>query len=532
MKLVKAMTTVAGFSLVSRLTGMVRDILTAAYMGAGPFADAFFVALKLPNMFRRIAAEGAFSVSFIPLYTKELENAGEDEAAKFSGRTCSIMTIILSVFTILMMMAMPYVIMAIAPGFQDDGIRYQPAIELTRITFPYLLFMTLTSLFGGMLNAHNKFGPFAAAPIIFNFFNIGAIYLAHLLHPESESAVPYALAWAVSISGFFQLALMLIYVRKYQIKFYWQSIVPDEKVKRMFKLMVPGIIGAGILQINIFVDTLFASKLGVGAVSYLYYADRLNQLPLGVIGIAVGTALLPLLSRAVSGNHINDAKELFNRSLELTYLVALPTSVALLVTPIPFVALLFERGEFTQADTLTTSYVLMGYALGLPAYIAGKVFATVYWAQHDTTTPVKVSIASTVLNIILCICFIKPLGISGIALATGLSGWLQLFLYRRLLKDHAIGSYDERFKDAFFKIMLATCAMAIVLAGCGYVLRDWFHGDTLHKLVAVAILVGAGGITYASAVLFSGVVKIEEIKTYFRRKSKHETNPVGDAADK
>ena len=527
MKLVKAMTTVAGFSLLSRLTGMVRDIMMAAAIGRGPLADAFFVALKLPNMFRRIAAEGAFSVSFIPLYSKTLETEGEEGAAYFSGRTFSIMTLVMGIFSVLMMIAMPLVIRVIAPGFYEAGVSYAPAVEMTRITFPYLLLMTLTSLFGGMLNAHNKFGPFAAAPIIFNFFNISAIFVGQHFFPESDKAVPYLLSYAISISGVFQLLLMIAYVRKYKIKFHWQGLVPDQKIKKMFKLMVPGIIGAGILQINIFVDTLFASKLGTGAVSSLYYADRLNQLPLGVIGIAVGAALLPLLSRSISANNIAESKDLFNRSLEHTYLIALPASVALLVTPVPFIALLFERGEFTRADTLITAHVLMGYALGLPAYIAGKVFATVFWARQDTTTPVKVSIASSVLNIILCICFIKPLGVAGIALATGLSGWLQLFLYSRVLKGHDVGSYDERFKRVFPKIALSTCAMAIVMAACGYVLRDWFHGDTLHKLVAVAILCGLAGLTYAVCVLKSGVLDINEIKALLKkRKEKPEAGAM------
>jgi putative peptidoglycan lipid II flippase len=518
MKLVKAMTTVAGYSLLSRVTGMVRDILSAAVLGTGPLADAYFVALKLPNMFRRIAAEGAFSVSFIPLYSRTLENEGEESAAHFAGRTFSIMTIVMSFFTILMMIGMPWVIRVIAPGFEDDGLRYMPAVEMTQITFPYLMLMTLTSLFGGMLNAHNKFGPFAAAPIVFNAFNIAAILIAEHWFPESEKAVPYGLAWAVSISGIFQLLLMLFFIRRHKIKFHWQGLVPDEKVRKMFRLMGPGVLAAGILQINIFVDTIFASTLGTGAVSYLYYADRLNQLPLGVIGLAVGSALLPLLSRSVSSNNINEARDLFNRSLEHTYLVALPASVALLVAPVPFVALLFERGEFTRADTMITSYVLMGYAMGLPAYIAGKVFATVFWSRQDTLTPVKVSIATSVLNIILCVLFIKPLGVAGIALATGLSGWLQLYLYTRLLKKDEVGMYDDRFRSVFHKIALSTCLMAAVLSGLSYVLQDWVHGDTLRKILAVGTMVGAAGITYFLAVLKSGVFNINDIKELLKRK--------------
>lgn len=515
MKLLNAMATVAGYSLISRVTGMVRDMAIAAFLGAGPLADAFFVALRLPNMFRRIAAEGAFSVSFIPMYSKDLQNDGEKDAAEFAGTTFSVMTILLAIFTILMMLAMPVIIRIIAPGFEPGQGRYWPAVDMTRITFPYLLLMSLTSLFGGMLNAHNKFGPFAAAPILFNLCALVAIFIGTQFFADHNIGVAYSMAWGITISGLLQLGLMVVFIRRHKIAFNIRAPKFDGKIKRLFKLMGPGIIGAGLLQINIFIDTLFASLLATGAISYLYYADRLQQLPLGVIGIAVGTALLPLLSRSIASGNTDESRDLFNRSLEYTYLIALPAAVALLIVPIPIIALLFERGEFAVADTISTSYVLMGYAVGLPAYIAGKVFASIFWARHDTVTPVKVSLWTSALNIVLCICFIKPFGIAGIALATGLSGWLQLILYSRKLQGVEIAQYDAQFKDAFPKIAISCCAMAVVLAVLNYLLQPWFHDHSVHKLVAVLGLLAAGGLTYIVMVLSLGVIKLKELKIFF-----------------
>ncbi len=534
MKLLKAMATVAGFSMISRVSGMIRDIMMAGFMGAGPLSDAFFVALKLPNMFRRITAEGAFSVSFIPVYSQTVELEGEEKAGEFVGRTFSMMSLILGVFSVLMMITMPWIIKLIAPGFEVGEERYQPAVEMTQITFPYLLLMSLSALFGGILNVHHKFGPFAAAPIFFNMCAIVAILIGHHLSDEPTRAIPYAMAWGVTLSGILQLWMMIHYVRKYKIAFNWQPIVWDEKIKRIFKLMGPGFIASGVLQINIFIDTLFATLLPIGSVSYLYFADRLQQLPLGILGLAVGAALLPMLSRSIASGNTIESRDMFNRSLEYTYIIALPAAVALLIIPIPIVALLFERGAFSVSDTITTSYVVMGYAIGLPAYLAGKTFAAIFWAQQDTITPVKISIANSVLNTALCFVFIKftPLGIAGIALATGLSGWLQLVLYNRKLKGMEIAAFDDKFKNAFPQICLSACAMAIVLAGLGYVLMPYFHSHTLAKLLTVATLISVGGLTYIGAIWYFGIVKISEIKKLLnRRKLKDETNPLGDAAD-
>ncbi|OIN87075.1 MAG: murein biosynthesis integral membrane protein MurJ [Alphaproteobacteria bacterium CG1_02_46_17] len=514
MKLLKAMATIAGFTLLSRVAGMIRDMLTASVLGAGPIADAFFVALKLPNLFRRIAAEGAFSVSFIPLYSKTLAQEGDDAAGKFSGQVFSVMLLILSVFSALIMLVMPWVIHVIAPGFYEGSERYEAAVTLTQLTFPYLLLMSLVALFGGMLNAHSKFGPFSAAPIIFNLTLIAFMLAGTPFFPTAG----HAMAVGVSVSGLVQLAMMAFFIRHYKITFHFQRPKLGEKTKHMFKLMGPGVLSAGVFQINLFVDMMVASLLPAGAISFLYYADRLNQLPLSLAGIAVGTALLPMLSRALAEKNHEESKDLFNRALEFCFFVAIPSAVALLIIPIPMVATLFEHGKFTAHETLQTSYVLMGYAIGLPAYIASKVFMTAFWSHGDTVTPVKISILSALSNVALCLLLIGLLGVAGISLATGIVGWMQVYLLHKQLKGKDALDFDKRLRTVFPKVVVCSCIMAMVLAGLNYGLQDYFHRELHVKILALLALIGGGAITYALAVQVSGILKISDIKNYLKRR--------------
>ena len=513
MKLLKAITTIASFTMLSRIAGMVRDMLTASILGAGPLADAFFVALKLPNFFRRVASEGAFSVSFIPLYSKTIEQDGEDEAAKFAAQAFSMMTIILSLFSIVMMVAMPWVIHLIAPGFQQGSERYDFAVTFTRLTFPYLLLMSLTALFGSMLNTHGKFAPFAAAPILFNLTLIISILLCAQFFPTTG----HAMSAGVSVSGILQLGMMIYFIRHHHIKFHFSGPLINTKTKQLFKLMGPGILAAGVFQINLFVNMMMASLLPAGAISYLYYADRLNQLPLSMVGIAIGTALLPMLSKSLAANDHTESRDLFNRSLEFCFFVAIPAAVALLIVPYEMVATLFQHGKFTMNDALQTSYALMGYGIGLPAYVASKIFMTAFWAHHDTVTPVKISIISALTNIALSLFLIGLLGVAGIALSTGLVGWIQVYLLQRRLKRLDSLSFDDRLRIVFPKIIICSCLMAIVLSILSYVLQPYFTGALPIKILALLALLGGGAITYAVAIHVTGVLKIHDIKKYLNR---------------
>ncbi len=513
MKLAKAMATVAGLTGLSRVFGFTRDILTAAILGAGPVADAFFVALKLPNFFRRVTAEGAFSVAFVPIYTESIEKEGREEADAFASNAFMVMLSCLSVFTLLALAGMPLIITLIAPGFESDGLRETLAIELSRITFPYLMLMSLTALLGGVLNAVNRFAPFAFAPVLFNLCLISALLLSG--HFES---VGHALACGVLFAGAVQLVWLCVAARRAKIHLKLKRPqFKDEKIRRVFKLMGPGVIGAGVMHINLFADMIIASFLAAGSISYLYYADRLNQLPLGVVGIAVGAALLPMLSKALAKGDIEQGRDLFNRALEMCLLLALPAAAALFFMSSVLVTVLFERGAFTSEDTYYTSSVLMAYAVGLPAYIAIKVFSTAHWARQDTTTPVKISVKATLFNILLSLVLIQFIGVVGIALATGLSGWLQFVMHIHALKGHEVASFDERLKRALPRIIFSVIIMVVCLIVLQNIFYDlmWVEGTT--QIIVLAGLVLSGLVSYGLSILLTGAVKPEVIKQYFKK---------------
>ncbi len=514
MKLAKAMVTVAGMTGLSRIAGFVRDILTAAYLGAGPIADAFFIALKLPNFFRRVTAEGAFSIVFVPLYSKKIENENQAEADKFASNAFAVMLTALSVFTLLALLAMPLVIMAIAPGFIDEPDKFDRAVEFSRITFPYLLLMSLTALLGGVMNAIDRFAPFAFAPVLFNISLIAALLLS--THFET---VGHALSYGLLFAGILQFVFLWVCAKRAGIKIKLTRPKLNADMKKVFRLMGPAVIGAGVIHINLFADLILASMLQGGAISYLYYADRLNQLPLGVVGIAVGTALLPMLSRAMTKTDSAEATHLFNRALEYCLLLALPAAIALAVMPLTLITVLFERGAFTAEDSAVTASVLQAYAIGLPAYVAIKVFSTAHWAREDTKTPVKISIIATIANIALSILLIQFIGVVGIALATGLTGWLQFYMHVSALKDHPSAHFDEKFIQNIPKIVLSSCIMGAAVFILSALLKGaTFEGTAFIQIIALGSIVCGGIIVYGASVLGTGAVKRNDVKKYLLNK--------------
>jgi putative peptidoglycan lipid II flippase len=506
MKLVKAMATVGGLTGVSRVFGFIRDVLTAAVLGAGPVADAFFVALKLPNFFRRVTAEGAFSVAFVPMYSEKLEKETRAAADAFAGNVFMVMLLLLAAFVGLAMIGMPYVLHVIAPGFVGDEVRFDLAVELSRITFPYLLLMSLTALLGGVLNALDRFAPFAFAPVLFNLCLITALLLAG----EFDSA-GHALSYGVLFAGIVQLVWLFVAAKRASVHLTLRRPRFDGDIKRVFKLMGPGVIGAGVMHINLFADMIIASFLATGSIAYLYYADRLNQLPLGVVGIAVGTALLPMLSKVLVKDDVKEGRELFNRALEVCLLLALPAAAALFVIPELLIEVLFERGAFTAEDTAKAAMVLKCYAIGLPAYIAIKVFSTAHWARQDTVTPVKISVVATVLNIALSLVLIQFMGVAGIALATGLTGWLQFVAHVWFLRGLEAAQFDRQFRSSALKIVVSSLIMAAVVYGGAQLLEA--------GLWQMVVIIGLGKIVYAAGVFGSGVIKPSDFKAYFRRGS-------------
>lgn len=514
MKLMKAMATVGGLTGVSRILGFVRDVMTAAILGAGPIADAFIVALKLPNLFRRVTAEGAFTVSFIPMYARKLKQDGAAAADDFASNAFAVMTAILTPFTIAAIAAMPWIIHVIAPGFAEGEQRYDLAVEMTRVTFPYLVMISLSALLGGVLNAHDRFAPFAAAPIVFNLTLIAALYFAT---PYLETG-GHALSWGLVAAGVLQFAGLFAFIRMYRIGIKIRLPKFDEDIKKLFTLMLPGIIGAGVVHINLFVDIIIASTLAEGSISYLYYADRLNQLPLGMVGIAVGTALLPMLSRALAGDDATEAQSLFNRALEVCLVLALPAGVAMIVAAEPLIKGLFQNGAFDEADARVTAHVLMGYALGVPAYVAGKVFSSAYYSKQDTKTPVKIAVICALTNVAGALVLIQFLGVAGIALSTGFVGWLQFFLLKRGLKDMPAARFDARFLHTLPRIILSSCVMAGVVAIVARFTSGYYDGPMFEKIAALSVLVASGLIVYALAVLGSGAVKIRDFRKLLGKK--------------
>lgn len=514
MKLMKAMATVGGLTGVSRILGFVRDVMTAAILGAGPVADAFIVALKLPNLFRRVTAEGAFTVSFIPMYARKLKQDGAGVADDFASNAFAVMTVILTPFTIAAMFAMPWIIHVIAPGFTEGELRYDLAVEMTRVTFPYLILISLSALLGGVLNAHDRFAPFAAAPIIFNLTLIAALYFAT---PYLETG-GHALSWGLFAAGILQFVGLFAFVKMYKIGITIRLPKFDADIKKLFTLMLPGIVGAGVVHINLFVDIIIASTLAEGSISYLYYADRLNQLPLGMVGIAVGTALLPMLSRALAGDDVKEAQSLFNRALEVCLVLALPAGVAMIIAAEPLIKGLFQNGAFDAQDAQITAHVLMGYALGVPAYVASKVFSSAYYSRQDTKTPVKIAVFCALTNIAGALSLIPFMGVAGIALSTGLVGWIQFFMLKRGLKDMPAAKFDARFLHTLPRIIFATCLMGAVVAILAHLSGAYYDGTKIEKISALAVLVASGLMTYAIAVVGTGAIKLHDFKKLLKKK--------------
>lgn len=498
MRLLKALAAVSGLTALSRVAGFVRDILMAAILGAGPVADAFFVALKLPNLFRRITAEGAFTVAFVPTYADKDEKLGKEAAAEYAGRVASVMMSVLIPLSLIVMWCMPFVISLIAPGFAAGEMRFDLAVEFTRVTFPYLALISFGALLGGMMNAHDKFAPFAAAPILFNLCLISGLLLSGLFETAG-----HALVWAVAFSGVLQTVFLYYCLKRYRIDLNFKKPKFDKDIKKLFKLMAPGIVGAGVVQINIFVDVILASFLQAGAISALYYADRLNQLPLGIIGIAIGTALLPMMSRAVSSGDKFKTQGLFDQSLFFGLLLAMPAATALAVMPHVLIEGLFERGAFTSEATHITSGVLRAYALGLPAFILAKVFSTLYFSHQDTVTPVKISIVGTLLNIGLSLILIREIGVMGIALATSLTTWMQIALYLGAMKRSEYHVYAPRFKTQVIQITL--CALVM---GLSIMLADVLL--PFEAVVKMVILVLLGLIVYFFSVVWVKLIRMDD----------------------
>ena len=513
MALLRSVATVGSYTLLSRIFGFVRDILTAAILGAGPVADAFFVAQRLPNLFRSLFAEGAFSAAFVPLFAGTMAEHGKEAARIFAEDALAVLLAALFGFVLLGEIFMPAVMEVIAPGFSEDPGKFALAVELARITFPYLLFIALVALQGGVLNSVDRFAAAAATPVLLNLFLIAALLMMDRFGWHDGRA----LAWAVTGAGLAQfLWLMFSCARAgLALRLPLPRLTPG--VKRTLAIMAPGTVGAGVTQLNLLISTALASLLPGGSVSYLYYADRLNQLPLGVVGIAVGTAILPPLSHQIRLGHVTDAVATQNRGLELALLLTLPAAVALALLATPILSVLFQRGAFGAADTAATAATLSAYAAGLPAFVLIRVLAPAFFARHDTATPVKIAIGTMAANLGLTLVLMQFLAHVGIALATTIAGWINALTLLLLLIRRGHFRFDRRARRNLPRVGAAALGMGVVLALLRVALAPALAGPAVLRVGALAGLVGAGLAVFALLALVFGIADWRDLLGRLRR---------------
>lgn len=505
---------VGGLTLASRVLGFARDVLTAALLGAGPVADAFFVAFRLPNHFRALFAEGAFNSAFVPLFSGKLVQDGQAAAKRFAEEVMALLLAVQLVFVLGILAIMPQFMTVFAPGFSDEPEKFRLAVLFTSITFPYLLFIALVSLYGGVLNSMSRFGAAAAAPILLNLCLIAALVLATPLMPTAG----HALSWGVLLSGIVQFVYLAWDANKIGMGLRLVRPRLTADVKRFLAVLGPAALGAGLTQISLFADTLIASALPTGAVSYLYYADRLNQLPLGVIGIAVGTVLLPEMSRRIKGGDEAGAVDSQNRAVEFSLVLTLPAAVAFLVAGLPIVAVLFQRGAFGPSDAAASAATLQAYALGLPAFVVIRSLVNGFYARQDTATPVRVALAAVVVNVALKLALMGPLAQVGLAVATSASAWINAGLLAWLLTRRGLFRADARLRRNLPRMALAAGAMGGALWLAQDRLSPWLTAHGLfERMVALTLLCVVGLLVYGAAAAALGLVRPSDLSRLRRR---------------
>lgn len=516
MSFARSLFTVSGLTLVSRVTGFIRDTLTAIFLGAGPVADAFFVAQRLPNLFRSLFAEGAFTAAFVPLYTAEQQRNGQDAAQQFAGQALMLLMAALLPFSALIMFLMPNVMTILAPGYEQDPQKYHLALDFCTITFPYLTLISITALQTGVLNAQGRFGPGAAAPVALNIVLICALLIARLLALH----IGYTLAWALTLSGVVQMVWLMISCARARVTIPLVRPHLGEASKRLFRQIGPGAIGAGASQINLLISTSLASTLSTGAISHLYYADRLNQLPLGVVGIAVATTLLPLLSRHLAAGRNAEARHYVSRAIEFCLMLGLPATVGLAVAAAPIIETLFEHGIFTHADTLATAEALASYSIGIPAFLLVKVFASGFFARHDTTTPVKIALVAMLTNVAVSVLTLGPLQHIGIALANSVATWLNAVLLYIQLRRQTGPIGDSKLKHRMPRIAFSALVMSFFTWLLVEATTPWFgHHHFLQEGAALSFIIIGSSLIYVVMLQFSGSLRFQDLLAILKRKS-------------
>ncbi len=521
MSLLKSTGTIGGLTLVSRVAGFVRDMILARILGAGMAADAFLLAFQLPNIFRRLFAEGAFSAAFVPMFSRRLHGQdGRESAESFSSDVLSVFLPLLIVFAALVELAMPGVIWLMARGFGEVPGKFELTVSLARITFPYIVLISLVSLLTGILNSLSKFAPGAAFPILLNLSLIIALLVGDWMRASggSDETIAYVLAWGVAAGGLAQLLWMWAWIRRSGVRLVLRRPRLTAEVKELGIIILPAVFGAGVYQINQLIQLYFVTQLPSGSLSYLNYADRLNQLPLGVIGIALGTAILPALSRFVGQGDRQGADRLQSNAIELAMLLTIPAAVALALCAWPFVTAFFVGGRFDQDDAAITANVIIALVGGLPAYVLIKVLTPAFFSRKDTRTPVYAALVGMTFFTLFNLFFIDRFGITGLAAASAVSAWLNTFLLYAILVRRDLYRIDPELLGRLARQVLAAAGMGLILYLVRAPLLGWFAGSVLERAAAVAALVMAGGVAYFGLAALTGAIDRDRLNLFLKRK--------------
>ena len=489
--------TVGLWTFVSRIFGFCRDIMLAAFLGSGPIGEAFIVAFSLPNIFRRFFAEGAFNAAFIPMFKKNMHN--KKQSIDFTNNTLSMMILILFIFTIISIIIMPLLVLAMASGFENDA-RFETSIIYGRITFPYIFFVSLSSLFAGILNSYGKFGVVSATPIFLNLFLILAMILSYILDWE----IGIILSISIPLSGILQLIVLIHATRK--LGYYPKLNLPkfNGKIRKLLIIALPAVLTGGVIHINLLVGRQIASYYE-GAIAWLNYADRLYQLPLGVVGVALGSILLPKLSEKIQLDNSSEMHNVVSNALKIAAILIFPATAALIILPLPIITVLFERGEFSIIDSQNTASALAIYATGLPAFVLHKIFTPIFFSKGDTKTPFKIALFSMLANIILAMSLIGHFEFLAPVLSTSISSWIMAFaLYH---KSKKLGFYfDLKLIKKIIMILASTFILSLVLI---FAQKEWFYLLTNHNfsLIYLITLICASSSVYFIILWFFGILK-------------------------
>lgn len=522
MSLVRNLSTIGGLTLVSRIFGFVRDMLLARVLGAGLAADAYQLAFRLPNTFRRLFAEGAFSVAFVPMYTKMLgREAGEEDARRFAEEVLAVFIWVLTIFSALALLLMPWIVYALASDFQQIPGKFDLAVLLSRLTFPYLGFISLATLFTGILNSRSRFGPGAFAPVLFNLVLISGVVIGDQWRGSSgdDRLVTYAMAVSVALSGLIQLVYLWWTTHAMGLRLTLRRPRLSGDVRQLGKLILPATFGAGIYQISQFVDTFFATSLPQGSLTLLSMGDRLNQMPLGIVGIALGTAILPMIARAIGADDQAGAQRVQEQAVDIAMLLTLPGAVALAVCAHEFVAAFFVGGRFTASDGLIAGNIVIGLVAGLPAYVLVKVLTPGFFARGDTATPVRTALVALISNIALILILIGPLGVFGLALAGALAAWINTALLYTILHRRGQFTLPVALIGRIARQAVAAATMGAFLWWLTGVIHWAYAGPWYDRLWALVLTIASGAVVYGGVAWMIGALDREQIALVVRRRA-------------